>query len=284
MFAYSLHCVIFFQQIICNSVTNTFTIEFDSSKRKDSVIVCVGSQKVLYKIIRQPAGHYSAQMQFERLDNVIEEICALKNGLQNTGLCVDRTNSMLALARLWEDKYRYDSLICLMHILQSILQRARVSFVDLLELVNLLMAALNGTKLGDVYKTLKLEEYIRERNGRNNSNNTNEANTEEKEEIKYKPGIHKGSTTRTFTAESIQCCWLSKNRRIIEDLVQSVAAQPYLTDELRNNIIGSPQFWLDLNRYRLGYRLLHMCVKKWQGSVCTICLCLFVCVCLCLFV
>ena len=251
----------------------------DSSKKKDNFVVVVGRDKLLYKTVRQPVGYYSHAAMFETLDLIITEIVALGPNLKVTGLCIDRTNAMAAVNRLFEGKYKFDGLFCGLHILGSIMKEVRVPYVVILTKVDTLEQALSGTKLGDVFRAEKKANWLQNRRNNNNNNNNNNTVEEElkriDEETHYMPGIPKPSTTRTFCSEAIILAFQTKNRYLIRDLLNNDAARPYLTNELRNEIIGNDRFWQRKQDYELLVRLLHMALKKWQGGVCNICVSLF---------
>ena len=256
---------------------------YDASKKKDNIVVVVGRDKLLYKTVRQPVGYYPSDEMFATLDSNCVEIVGLAPDLKITGLCVDRTNSMAAVNRSWETKYKFDGLFCALHILASIMKEVREPYIVVLTQVDTLEQALSGTKLGDVFRAVKKQDWLetrRERMNNNNNNNNNNMTVEEElkrmdEETHYSPGIPKPSTTRSWCSEAIILAFQTNNRHLIRSLLQNEDAQPYLTYELRREIIGSDRFWDRKQRYQLLVRLLHMGQKKWQGGVCNICLSLF---------
>ena len=266
--------------MVRNSSTGTFKVMYDASKKKDNVVVVVDRVKFLWGTYRHPAERYGSELMFETLDGAICEAMRITTGFKNTGLCVDRTNSMGAVGRVWNRKYGFEFLYCALHILASAIGEARQPYVELLDDVNALQTALSRTKLGDNYRVLKKQD-LRRNTTNNNNNNTNDNIIDDTAEIETKenldnlfaePGIPKPSTTRTWTSEFIILRWLSKQRYIIQDLLQCEEAAPYLTDEM-GNIIGNPEFWRNLEYYRMKFRVIHDAQKKWQGSVCV---CLFV--------
>ena len=247
---------------------------------------------------------YTAEMQWNRINEEIGTIIALKNGLKCVGMTLDRPNINRRIARLFKEEYEWDATFCLLHILNQIASRARNPFVGILEELELLMTALNSTKLGDVLKTLLDEDWYRRARQRLNNNNNNINNNdidiemnevkeekEEKEDRKYKSGIPSRAVTRTWLSEGIICQWVLKKRHIVQQLVRNEAAAPYLTPVLIR-LLSNDDFFQELHRYAWGLREILVLMKKWQGSVCCNCLCLcclfvlFVCVvCLgCLFV
>ena len=96
---------------------------YDASKKKDNIVVVIGRDKLLYKTVRQPVGYYPHDAMFRTLDSNITEIAALGPNLKVTGLCIDRTNAMVAVNRLFEGKYKFDGFFCGLHILGSIMKK-----------------------------------------------------------------------------------------------------------------------------------------------------------------
>ena len=133
---------------------------------------------------------------------------------------------------------------------------------------------MSGTKLGDIFRAEKKSNWLVNRRNRMNNNNNNMTVEEElkqlDDEAHYLPGIPKPSTTRSWCSEALILAFQTKNRYLIRDLLDNEEAQPYLTHQLRNDIIGNDGFWQRKQDYELLVRLLHMGQKKWQGGVCNI--------------
>ena len=219
-----------------------------------------GDNVVFWGTKRQPAGLYTAELQWNSIRIEIDAIAARKNDFKCVGMTLDRPNINRQIARLFEEEYDCPAMFCLLHILNSIAQGARQPFVGVLEQLDLLMSALNGTKLGDVAKELLDADYLERRRQRLNNNNHNngididmaEAKEEEKEgNVRYKSGIPSRATTRTWTSESIMLQWVLKKWNVLSQLATNDAAQPYLTRELIN-LLGGNDFRAELHGYGWG--------------------------------